>query len=95
MLPLALGLSGDPSFCAPMAVAVIGGLITSTLLSLLVAPAAFTYVDDAGHWVGRMGGSCGSCGSCGSSRGSGRGARKAPSNKRRPREGGGDGVLIN
>jgi predicted RND superfamily exporter protein len=37
-----------------MAVAVIGGLITSTLLSLLVVPAVFTYVDDAEHWGGRM-----------------------------------------
>jgi multidrug efflux pump subunit AcrB len=54
MLPLALGLSGDPSFRSPMAVAVIGGLITSTLLSLLVVPAVFTYVDDVEHWVGRM-----------------------------------------
>jgi multidrug efflux pump subunit AcrB len=54
MLPLALGLSGDPSFRSPMAVAVIGGLITSTLLSLLVVPAVFTYVDDAEHWAGRM-----------------------------------------
>lgn len=53
MLPLALGLSGDPSFRSPMAVAVIGGLITSTLLSLLVVPAVFTYVDDAEHWMGR------------------------------------------
>jgi multidrug efflux pump subunit AcrB len=55
MLPLALGLSGDPSFRSPMAVAVIGGLITSTLLSLLVVPAVFTYVDDVEHWFGRMG----------------------------------------
>jgi multidrug efflux pump subunit AcrB len=54
MLPLALGLSGDPSFRSPMAVAVIGGLITSTLLSLLVIPAVFTYVDDIEHWFGRM-----------------------------------------
>jgi len=56
MLPLALGLSGDPSFRAPMAIAVIGGLITSTLLSLLVVPAVFTYVDDIEHWFGRMAG---------------------------------------
>jgi multidrug efflux pump subunit AcrB len=55
MLPLALGLSGDPSFRSPMAVAVIGGLITSTLLSLLVVPAVFTYVDDAEHLFGRIG----------------------------------------
>jgi multidrug efflux pump subunit AcrB len=54
MLPLALGLSGDPSFRSPMAVAVIGGLITSTLLSLLVVPAVFTYVDDAEHLFGRL-----------------------------------------
>jgi len=56
MLPLALGLSGDPSFRSPMAIAVIGGLITSTLLSLLVVPAVFTYVDDIEHWFGRMAG---------------------------------------
>jgi predicted RND superfamily exporter protein len=37
-----------------MAVAVIGGLITSTLLSLLVVPAVFTYVDDAEHLFGRV-----------------------------------------
>ena len=53
MMPLALGLSGDPSFRAPMAIAVIGGLITSTLLSLLVVPAVFTYVDDFEHWMKR------------------------------------------
>jgi multidrug efflux pump subunit AcrB len=56
MMPLALGLSGDPSFRSPMAIAVIGGLITSTLLSLLVVPAVFTYVDDIEHWFGRMAG---------------------------------------
>jgi multidrug efflux pump subunit AcrB len=54
MLPLALGIAGDPSFRSPMAIAVIGGLITSTLLSLLVVPAVFTYVDDFEHWLGRM-----------------------------------------
>jgi len=46
MLPLAMGLGSDPSFRSPMATAVIGGLITSTLLSLLVVPVVFTYVDD-------------------------------------------------
>ena len=35
----------------PMAVAVIGGLITSTVLSLVVVPAAFTLVDDAEEWL--------------------------------------------
>ncbi len=47
MLPIALGLgAADSSFRSPMAMAVIGGLITSTVLSLLVVPAVFTYVDD-------------------------------------------------
>jgi len=46
MLPIAVGLGADPSFRQPMAFIVIGGLITSTLLSLLVIPVVFTYVDD-------------------------------------------------
>ncbi|MET0288320.1 MAG: efflux RND transporter permease subunit, partial [Pseudoxanthomonas sp.] len=53
MLPIALGFSGDSSFRAPMAIAVIGGLITSTLLSLIVIPAAFTVLDDLGEWMTR------------------------------------------
>ncbi len=53
MMPIALGFSGDSSFRAPMAIAVIGGLITSTLLSLIVIPAAFTVIDDLGNWVTR------------------------------------------
>lgn len=51
MLPLALGLGADPSFRSPMAITVIGGLITSTLLSLLVVPAVFTYIDDLEQWL--------------------------------------------
>ncbi|TDR40751.1 multidrug efflux pump subunit AcrB [Tahibacter aquaticus] len=46
MLPIALGFGADASFRAPMAIAVIGGLITSTLLSLVVVPAAYTVLDD-------------------------------------------------
>ena len=53
MMPIALGFSGDSSFRAPMAIAVIGGLITSTLLSLIVIPAAFTVLDDIGEWATR------------------------------------------
>ncbi len=53
MLPIALGLGVDPSFRAPMAIVVIGGLITSTFLSLLVIPVVFTFVDDAVHWLDR------------------------------------------
>ncbi|MBK9624047.1 MAG: efflux RND transporter permease subunit [Rhodocyclaceae bacterium] len=54
MLPLALGFGADPSFRAPMAIAVIGGLITSTLLSLLVVPAVFTYIDDLQQAIRRL-----------------------------------------
>ena len=39
-----------------MSVAVIGGLITSTVLSLLVVPAVFTYMDDLEHAIKRMAG---------------------------------------
>ena len=57
MAPIAFGLgAADPSFRSPMSIAVIGGLITSTVLSLLVVPAVFTYVDDFGNWGRRMAG---------------------------------------
>ncbi|HEV7914314.1 MAG TPA: efflux RND transporter permease subunit, partial [Albitalea sp.] len=46
MMPIAIGLGTDPSFRSPMAIVVIGGLITSTFLSLLVIPVIFTFVDD-------------------------------------------------
>jgi multidrug efflux pump subunit AcrB len=55
MLPLVIGLgNADNSFRAPMAAAVIGGLITSTILSLLVTPSFFTIVDDIEHVVARI-----------------------------------------
>lgn len=54
MLPIAMGWgAADESFRSPMAIAVIGGLITSTFLSLLVIPAIFTYTDDVVQWLGR------------------------------------------
>ena len=54
MLPIAIGTgTSDPSFRSPMAVAVIGGLITSTFLSLLVIPPVFTLVDDIEHGLRR------------------------------------------
>ena len=55
MLPIAIGLGTDPSFRAPMAIVVIGGLITSTFLSLLVIPVVFSYVDDAINLVRKLG----------------------------------------
>ncbi|MGV8938237.1 MAG: efflux RND transporter permease subunit [Allorhizobium sp.] len=52
MLPAALSLvSGDSSFRQPMGIVVIGGLITSTFLSLLVIPVVFTFLDDALIWI--------------------------------------------
>lgn len=53
MMPIALGWAGDPSFRAPMAFVVIGGLITSTLLSLLVIPVVYSCIDDFVGWVKR------------------------------------------
>ena len=52
MLPIALGLHGDSSFRAPMAIAVIGGLLLSTVLTLLIVPAGFTLADDMERWIG-------------------------------------------
>ena len=54
MMPIAMGWGVDPSFRQPMAVAVIGGLITSTFLSLLVIPVVFTWVDDLVSWSARL-----------------------------------------
>lgn len=55
MLPIAVGLGvADASFRSPMAIAVIGGLITSTVLSLLVVPAVFTYMDDLEQFLRRI-----------------------------------------
>ena len=53
MLPLALALGQGAEMRAPMARAVIGGLITSTLLTLLVVPVVYTVLDDIGGWVRR------------------------------------------
>lgn len=53
MMPAALGVGADAGFRAPMAIAVIGGLITSTLLSLVFVPVVFTYMDDLRGWLGR------------------------------------------
>ncbi|MBX6364943.1 MAG: efflux RND transporter permease subunit [Gemmatimonadetes bacterium] len=53
MLPIALALGEGGGFRAPMARAVIGGLITSTMLTLVVIPVAYTYADDVGGWFRR------------------------------------------
>jgi multidrug efflux pump subunit AcrB len=51
MLPIALKIGADADFRAPMAIAVVGGLMTSTVLSLFYVPVVFTYVDDFKRWV--------------------------------------------
>lgn len=53
MVPAAIGIGGDAGFRAPMAIAVIGGLITSTALSLIFVPVMFTAMDDLKLWLGR------------------------------------------
>lgn len=54
MTPAALGLGAGGEFRSPMATAVIGGLVVSTLLSLLFVPAVFTVMDDIGRGFGRI-----------------------------------------
>jgi multidrug efflux pump subunit AcrB len=54
MLPIALSLSGDASWRAPMGVTVIGGLIFSTILTLLLVPAYFSIAISIESRVGRL-----------------------------------------
>jgi HAE1 family hydrophobic/amphiphilic exporter-1 len=51
MLPIAIGFGIETAFRAPMAIAVIGGLITSTLLSLIFVPIVYTFLDDFEAWI--------------------------------------------
>ena len=53
MIPLALGIGEGASQRAPMAHAVIGGLISSTLLTLVVVPVVLVYIDRIGAWTKR------------------------------------------
>ncbi len=54
MFPSALGSGSGGEFRAPMAVAVIGGLISSTVLSLVFVPAVFVVMDDIGSFIWRI-----------------------------------------
>ena len=51
MMPIALELGADGEVRSPMAIAVIGGFTTSTLLTLVVVPVLFTYVDNLYRWI--------------------------------------------
>jgi HAE1 family hydrophobic/amphiphilic exporter-1 len=53
MVPLAFGLSEGSEQRAPMGQAVIGGIITSSILTLVVVPVIYTYLDDFANWVRR------------------------------------------
>ena len=52
MVPTALSLSGDGAFRAPMGITVIGGLLLSTLLTLVIVPAVFSLAIGLESWVG-------------------------------------------
>jgi hydrophobe/amphiphile efflux-1 (HAE1) family protein len=54
MLPSAMAMGSGGEFRAPMAIAVIGGLLLSTLLSLIFVPAVFVLMDDVGRWMWRF-----------------------------------------
>lgn len=54
MIPIAVGLNEASAMRTSMGVAIIGGLISSTLLTLLVVPAAYGFVDNFRVWLGRM-----------------------------------------
>jgi HAE1 family hydrophobic/amphiphilic exporter-1 len=51
MLPLAFAIGAGAEMRAPMARAVVGGLLTSTLLTLLVVPVMYTFMEDLGNWM--------------------------------------------
>jgi multidrug efflux pump subunit AcrB len=53
MVPVALSLTGDGSFRGPMGITVIGGLIFSTVLTLLIVPASFSMAIDVERWLGK------------------------------------------
>lgn len=54
MLPIALGVGADAERSAPMPIAVIGGLFSSTVPSLMYVPAFYTVMDDLQRWIGKV-----------------------------------------
>jgi multidrug efflux pump subunit AcrB len=52
MIPTAISLSGDAAWRAPMGITVIGGLILSTVLTLVIVPASFSIALDLEQWIG-------------------------------------------
>jgi len=54
MIPIAIGLGAGAETRAPMGTCVVGGMITSTLLTLVVIPVMYSLLDDAGKWISRL-----------------------------------------
>ena len=54
MVPLAFALSEGSEMRAPMGQAVIGGVITSSLLTLVVVPVVYCYMDDLAQWLAKF-----------------------------------------
>jgi HAE1 family hydrophobic/amphiphilic exporter-1 len=54
MVPLAFALTEGSEMRAPMGQAVIGGVITSSLLTLVVVPVVYCYMDDLAQWARRV-----------------------------------------
>ncbi|HZK65952.1 MAG TPA: efflux RND transporter permease subunit, partial [Chloroflexota bacterium] len=51
MAPAAVGFGAGAELRQPMGISVVGGLITSTLLTLVVVPVAYSLIDDLGNWL--------------------------------------------
>jgi HAE1 family hydrophobic/amphiphilic exporter-1 len=51
MIPIAIGLGEGAEVRAPMGTCVVGGMITSTLLTLVVIPVMYSFLDDLGSWA--------------------------------------------
>ena len=54
MVPIAMGIGADVEFRSPMAIAVIGGIVVSTVLSLVVVPSFFLIMDDLQRLLARI-----------------------------------------
>ena len=54
MIPIAIGLGAGAETRGPMGACVVGGLVTSTLLTLVVIPVMYSLVDDGGQWALRL-----------------------------------------
>jgi HAE1 family hydrophobic/amphiphilic exporter-1 len=59
MLPVAIGLGSGAETRSPMGTAIVGGLVTSTLLTLVVIPVVYSVLDDVPKWIGGLVGGIG------------------------------------